>query len=237
MRQTYFPSTDSGMIPWARNMSEKLAVDYAAYGISQQQSDEFTALTEGYAEAYREANVPGIRSSAATAVKNDARESLKTAARLIVSIVRGQKAVTDAQKILLGITVPAPRRRAIPRPEHAPTLYVRSVTGRTVRILLADSQVQGSRAKPPGARAAMIFTAAGEAPPQAGASGWHFHTTTGRRQCDVTFPADLAPGAKVWLTAAWVNSRNQPGPACTAVETHLQFGAHIQFGAPLRSAA
>ncbi|HEV2292604.1 MAG TPA: hypothetical protein VGR35_02035 [Tepidisphaeraceae bacterium] len=237
MRQSYFPSTDSGMVPWARNMSEKLAADYAAYGITQQQSDEFAGLTEAYAEAYRAANVPGIRSSAATAVKNDARESLKTAARLIVSIVRGQASVTDAQKILLGITVPAPRRRAIPRPEHAPTLYVRSVTGRTVRILLADSQVHGSRSKPSGARAAMVFTAAGEKPPQVGTSGWHFHTTTGRRKCDVTFPADLAPGTRVWLTAAWVNSRNQPGPACMPIETHLQFGPHVQLVTSLARAA
>ncbi len=90
---------------------------------------------------------------------------MKNAARLIVSIVRGQRDVTDAQKIELGITVPAPRRAAIPRPEHAPRLSVRSVTGHTVHLRLSDSQLLGGSAKPRGARAALIFVATGDAPP------------------------------------------------------------------------
>jgi len=237
MRQSYFPSTDAGLVNWAQNISQKLAIDYAAYGITQERSDEFAALVAAYAEAFRLAADPSTRTKGKVASRNDARESMKNDARLIVSIVRGQSTVTGEQKILLGITLPAPRRRAIPRPEHAPTLYVTSVTGRTVRIHLTDSQLQSGRSKPPGVRAAMIFTAYGDAPPEGGSSAWRFHTTTGRTKCDVTFPADLAPGTKVWLTAAWVNSRNQPGPACMAVGTHLQFGAHIQFGASLTLAA
>src|SRR5687768_16147341 len=109
MRQSYFPSTDAALVAWARNMSQRLAADYAAFGISQQQSDEFAVLTQAYADAYRLASEPNTRIGARTVIKNETREAVKKAARLIVSIVRGQASVNNAQKIELGITVPAPR--------------------------------------------------------------------------------------------------------------------------------
>ncbi len=237
MRQSYFPSTDAGLLGWARNMSQRLSADYGAYGIDEPRAADFAALFESYADAYQAANVPGIRSSAATSIKNQAREALKNAARLIVSIVRGQTDVSDAQKIELGITLPAPRRRTIPRPSHAPRLAISDMTGHTVQLRLTDAERQAAGSKPPDVRGALIFIAVGDQPPAPGAEGWRFYAGTSRTKCSVTFPATLPPGTKVWITAAWVNARNQSGPACTAIATHLQFGGPVQFRVSLSQAA
>ncbi len=237
MRQSYFPSTDAGLLAWAQNLSQRLSVDPEAFGVGELVAAQLADLVARYDEAYRLANMPNTRITSRTVQKNESRDALKHAARRIVSIVRGQADVTDAQRIELGMSVPAPRRRAIPRPEHAPTLYVTSVAGRTVHLRLADSQLIAGSAKPPGARAALIFVASGEHPPDGGISAWRFHSSTGRLKCDVTFPPSLAPGTKVWVCAAWVNNRNQPGPACSPVGTHLQFGTHLHFHTSLGLAA
>ena len=237
MRQSYFPSTDAALLAWARNMSNRLSADHAAYGIDEQRAADFAALVDSYGDAYRAANLPGIRSRAATTVKNQARESLKAEARLIVSIVRGQTDVSDAQKIGLGITVPARRRQATPRPSHGPRLLITSMTGRTAQILLTNAELEAGRSKPRGVQGALIFFAAGDQPPAPGTEGWKFHSGTSRTKCRVTFPVKLAPGAKVWICAAWVNARKQLGPPSMPAGTHIQFGANIQFGESMGLAA
>ncbi len=237
MRQSYFPSTDAGLLAWARNMSDRLSADYGAFGIDEQRSADFANLVEYYADAYQAANLPGIRSSAATTIKNQAREALKNAARLIVSIVRGQTDVSDAQKIELGITVPAPRRQAIPRPSHGPRLAITAMSGRTAQVRLTNAELQAGRSKPPGIQGALIFVASGEQPPAPGAGEWKFHSGTSRTKSRVSFPANLPPGTKVWICAAWVNARKQLGPPSVPVETHIQFGTHIHFGESMGFAA
>jgi hypothetical protein len=41
----------------------------------------------------------------------------------------------------------------------------------------------------------------------------------------VVFPASVAPGSKVWLTAFFFNPRALSGPAATPVSTYLPGGA------------
>jgi hypothetical protein len=41
---------------------------------------------------------------------------------------------------------------------------------------------------------------------------------------DVLFPATVASGATVWLSAFWFNPRKQPGPACDPVSANLPGG-------------
>jgi hypothetical protein len=237
MRQTYFPSTDAGLLAWAQNLSQRLSADYAAFGIDEERAADFAARVDAYAETYRNANVPGVRIVANTRLKSEARESMKAAARLIVSVVRGQPQVSDAQKIKLGITVPAPRRRAIPRPAHAPVLRIDSMVGRTAQVALRNAELETGRSKPRGVQGALIFVATGDEPPAPGSDGWKFHSGTSRTTWRVTFPARLTPGTKVWFSAAWVNTRNQLGPASRAVGTHIQFGTQIDFGGGLALAA
>ena len=121
---------------------------------------------------------------------------------------------------------------------------VRAVDARTegacealVHLRLADSHLFAGSAKPQGVRAALIFVAIGDEPPERGSAGWRYHSSTGRLTFDVSFPLDLAPGTKVWICAAWVNTRNEPGPACSAVGTLIRFDTHIQFGKSMGLAA
>jgi hypothetical protein len=237
MRQSYFPSTDAGLLAWARNMSHQLSVDPPAYGVSPERAEELADLVAEYDSAVSAASNRTTRSMVITSHKNDVRARFKDAARLIVSIVRGQPHLTDAQKIGLGITVPAPRKQAIPRPSNGPRLLITSMTGRTAQVLLTNAELESGRSKPPGVQGALIFIAAGDRPPAPGTGAWTFHSGTSRTKCRVTFPANLEPGTKVWICAAWVNARKQLGPPSMPAGTHIQFGAHIQFGESMGLAA
>jgi hypothetical protein len=237
MRQTYFPSTDEQLLFWAKNLSERLSADPGALGIDPPRAAEFAGLVAAYDLAFQNVRIPGFRIEANTRTKNQAREAMKAAARLIVSVVRGQPQVSDALKVQLGITVPAPRRRAIPRPAHAPRLSIIDMTGRAARLVLRNAELDAGISKPRDVQGALIFFAAGDQPAAAGSDGWKFLSGTNRTRCRVKFPTSLAPGTKVWVCAAWVNGRNQVGPASSPVLTHIQFGAPMDIGDGLSLAA
>jgi hypothetical protein len=92
-------------------------------------------------------------------------------------------------------------------------LQVLGVSGRTVRVRLCDAVAAENRGKPRGVASVVILSAVADRPP-VGTAGWTLHATSGRTRVDLTFGADVSPGTKVWVTAAWVNARGRgPGAA------------------------
>src|SRR6185437_8441812 len=159
---------------------------------------------------------------AAVAAKNDARDVLKNSIRSLAYIVQGTTTVTDAQKLELGLTVqaaPSPN----PPPSVQPSLDVVSVTGRTVRIRLHDASGDGKRTKPAGVKSAAICSFVGATAPS-DPSAYKWEGSTGRSIVDITFPESAAPGTQVWLTAMWMNERQQTGPACEPIGATIAYG-------------
>ena len=171
---------------------------------------------------------PAVRNKTAVATKNAAKATLKNAATLLANKVYSTAAVTNAQKIELGIpprNAPSP----IPAPALAPVIEVQSVNAWTVKIRLKDAASGSRRGKPPGVSGASVFSYVGPAVPT-DISAWKFEGNVGRTTVDVVFNESLASGTRVWLTAFWFNGRKQSGPACPPVGTHLQ-GGGVQLAA------
>src|SRR5205814_6350709 len=124
-------------------------------------------------------------------------------ARQIAWQVRGRMEVTDAQRLELGLRLKrratGPRRR-IQRPAHAPVLRVISVQGSTLRIQLGNSQMPTRRRLPRDVKWAMIYSFIGEPPPPT-LKGWNLRQSISRTRCEITFPPNLPPGTRVWVTA------------------------------------
>jgi hypothetical protein len=221
MRNSFLPGTDSGLLAWARNFSEKINASPALWGISPQQAADFAALAQSYSDTYRLAIDPITRTQSAVAGKNASRKSLKTGAALLASIIQGQASVTDAQKIDLGLTVRS-TPTAQPAPEGAPAVNILSIQGRTARIRLKNMENFGSRARPRGVDGAIIFAAVSEQSPESAEPV--FIALTNKTTLDVTLPLSAAPGAQVWIVARWFNRRKQMGPNSNPVCTNIQFG-------------
>jgi hypothetical protein len=53
---------------------------------------------------------------------------------------------------------------------------------------------------------------------------WVFAGRTSKVVARVSFPPTPRTGAKVWLTARWINARGETSDAATPVYTHLPYG-------------
>lgn len=221
MTRGFLPNKDDALLAWSLNFKTIISAGPVPLGLTAAQATAYSALHSSFAAAM-EACAPGMKSKSLVAAKNDARDLLKTSARLLASIIQGQAAVTDAQKLELGLTVrsaPTP----IPPPADAPALDIVWVKGRVVRIRLHDAANPGRRGKPANVKGAAVFSFIGEEPPT-DMRQYHFEGNTTETIISITFPPDTAAGAKVWILAMWFNERTKSGPPCEPVGTNLQLG-------------
>ena len=223
MPKGMFPDTNAGLLAWMSNMSTILTASGLQYGISVPQSTALANLVSIYGASLSLAQDPSTKTRTTVAAKNQAVVNLKSYAKLLISVIEGQFAVTNAMKISLGLklrAIPTP----IPAPGMAPALDVVSVVGWTVRIKLHDTNPSSKRGRPPFTAGANVFSFVGITPPPE-VSAWKFEGSASRTVMDVIFSPTIAPGSRVFLCARWFNPRSQSGPLCSPVATNLQGGA------------
>jgi hypothetical protein len=224
MAATFPPGREADLLNAALLFDTKITATPTAYGLVAAQATAFHALRQAFADAYAVAHDPLTRSPANIVAKDLAKKALLVNFRQLVGIVQKFPGTTNFTRSELGIPQRASEPSPIPPPATAPTLIVRSVTGRTVRIRLRAAASPDRRGKPDGAQGASLFSHVGATPPAA-LSDWTFEGNTSRTAAiDIEFPTDVPPGAVVWLTACWFNPRKQAGPACDPVQANLPGG-------------
>jgi hypothetical protein len=220
---TFLPSNDTKLLEWSTNFNTKLTATPTAYGMTAAQATTYNASHGSFATALSLASDPTTRTAQNILAKNEAKQALRALAGSYGRMIVANVAVTNPQKLALGLTpraVPTP----IPPPSAAPGLDIISVSGWTARIKLHDSAAGSRRGKPVGVSGASVFSFVGAVPPNDMAS-WKFEGNTGRTRVDIVFDSSTAPGTKVWLSAFWFNGRKQSGPASAPVSTNLQGGS------------
>jgi hypothetical protein len=226
------PRADSRLVNFSTNFNDRINLSASTYDLSPLQASTYTGYHDSFVAAYSAlvaARESGIRSESLTATKDAAKQSLLGYARQLYAQVRSSLTVPDAAKIELGVRLrraPSPR----PIPGSAPRLTVVSVDGCVVKIRLSDPAHPTHKRLPDFANGAILMSYVGETAPTS-PGDYNLQGATSRSTLDVIFPVTLAPGTKVWLTAAWFNDRKQLGPACNPV------GATINYGGSMRMAA
>ena len=222
----YLDRSDAGLLAWSQNFASKISLAFADYGISQEESNDYGELMDAYALAYGAATDPQTRGTQTIALKDEAKVPLEAMSRRLAMVATNHPGVSNSQRQLLGLTQRKGEATPIPRPGSAPEVTVRSVVGRVVNLALRDPAT-GSRRKPVGVRGAWLFTHVGEEPP-AELGAMVFYGTSTRSFTQVVFGEGVAKGAKVWVSACWVNPTDEPGPASLPVATwtnHAVLGA------------
>src|SRR5438128_1155057 len=102
----FLPDTDDALLGWSVNFKTLITATPTAYGLTAALATAYGALHDTYATALAAAD-ESIRTKASIAAKNTARRNLKIDARLLDLLVQGTAAVTDAQKLALGLNVKA----------------------------------------------------------------------------------------------------------------------------------
>ncbi|MEX0776632.1 MAG: hypothetical protein WD042_13095 [Phycisphaeraceae bacterium] len=222
----YLPLTDDGLRNWSANFSALIGVEPADYGLTAEQVTAYATRATGYALTLAAATNPSTRGSATVLEKNTTKAALITMSRTLAMQVTNNPLVTDQQRHDLGLTVRDPEPTPVPPPSESPTLDITSVKGWTVHYRLHNGEAT-NRAKPAGVTGAFVFTYVGDAAPT-DLEAWKFEGTASKTITKIVFPGTLAPGTRVWITAAWVNAKLETGPACTPVFTQINYGGMSQ---------
>lgn len=222
MGRNFFNGTDAGLYSGAQAFSTKILASPALYGLNATQAQAFTPLMTAYSTAYLAVKDPSTRTRGKVAAKNQARANLKAMASDLAKIIDATPAVTDQQKIDLGLNVRKPPS-PIPAPAVRPAMDLVSVVTRTVTVHIHDSASKTKRGKPAGTVAAFVYTFVGDNYPS-DPTTWQFQGPATKAIFSIVFPDSVAGGAQVWVCAAWVNRRGDTGPVSVPISTNVQGG-------------
>lgn len=224
MAAEFPPNREADLVTWSGNFNTKIGVAGPDYGLTPAQTAEYGMLHDAFIAAYTVANDPATRSPMNIALKNDCKQALLANIRLLAGIIQSFPGTTNAKRIDLGLPVRGTEPTPIPVPAKAPQVLIQSVDGRAVRLRLVDVDNPIRRGKPAGVSGAAIFSYIGATPPGELAE-WTFELNSGKTVVDLEFPATVAAGTTVYLTAFWFNPRKQAGPIADPVSTNLPGGS------------
>lgn len=220
--RNFLPTKDQELLAWSVNYSSRISSTPTAFGLTAAQATAYAALHDSFSSALATATEPSTRTRGTVAAKDAARTPLKAMARELARIVNAFPAITNQQRIDLGLTPRSGTITPINPPTEPPVLEVVSAIGRILRVKLRSID-SNRRGKPPHVQGASVFSFIGNAPP-ADISQWKFEGSTTRTETTIEFPPTVAAGAQVWLTAFWFSPHSQSGPACQPVSAYVAGG-------------
>lgn len=156
----YIPATDSGFDSWLLNFSGLLTAAPATYGLTAPDAVIVAGVQSTWAAAYLLATDPGTRTSVTVAAKDAARASAEAVVRPYAVGISLNPAVTNGDKVDIGVTVRSNTPTPIPAPVTAPTISLISATP-LVHQLQIRPVGSSNKAKPQGCIAIEVARSVG----------------------------------------------------------------------------
>jgi hypothetical protein len=151
----YMPFPDARFMDWIKNLIAYLEANIARLGIDATVIAALKALVQLFETAYEKTGLPET-SKLDTATKNAAKAELRSATRDFVnSYIRYNKAVTDIDRLGMGLPIPDKTPTPVPPPTTAPIIELR--LARIRQVLVAFKNEGSTRwGKPAGVHGAEI---------------------------------------------------------------------------------
>ena len=126
-------------------------------GVSTGMVTSLNAQLQSWSDDFADHQAKAAAALAATEVKNEDKEALTTTARAAIRIIQNNPAVTDEQRLLMGLPVRDTTRTRVPAPTTKPVVEIK--TGQHFQQVLhwRDEAQPKSKAKPAGVRGAQIW--------------------------------------------------------------------------------
>ncbi|MCC6907208.1 MAG: hypothetical protein IT430_04640 [Phycisphaerales bacterium] len=148
---SYIPSTDAGFKDWLNTFSTLIAADPGKYGLDASDAVIISNLNTQYAAAYQTVQSNSTRTPNSIAQKDALKASATASCRVYAMMIKSNVAVSNDDKLALGIHVDDTTPTPIPAPVTAPLLNIVSAFSGTHQIRYADENTPASRRKPAGA--------------------------------------------------------------------------------------
>ncbi len=160
MASPYIPASDANFDIWSANFSTKLTAAPTTYGLIAGDAVAVAAVVLTWHNAYLAATTPATRTPVTIAAKDNARAAAEALIRPYATRVSTNPAVTDANKVALGVTVRTTVPTPIPPPTTVPNLsLLAAITGQ--QTLEYKESGTSNKAKPYGSIGVQLFRAIG----------------------------------------------------------------------------
>lgn len=221
-RHDFLPEPEDELLDWSAAFVSTISSNPEEFGIDGAMAAQYSALHASFQSWMTMLNEPRNRCTPNVRAKNESKKALVADARRLVRIMQASPVMTNVKRATLQITLPRDGATETHVPPLPPVLTIRDNQPRRVRLQLHKME-PGRGWKPEDVIGAMIFSFVGDKP-SLDMRDWSFERHTTRKRVEITFPKSVVPGAKVWFTACWLNTRLEPGPYAGVVSTHALEG-------------
>jgi hypothetical protein len=211
----YPPGREADLITATQTFHDVANVSPTTYSLTAAQLTTLATKLTDFQTKWDICQVPSTKTKVAVETKNVSKADLVSYLRSLVKVVQNAPTTTNAMRLALSIPERDLEPTPIPVPGSAPILTVKKVYGHQITCKL-ESAVSEGRALPPGVYGAQIYSFVGDEP-ASDTQVWFNQGVVTRTTFMVQLPASVPAGAKVWLTAAWINPRGMTGVACSPV--------------------
>ena len=221
----FIPTREAQLIAFGANYNDKAGISPASYHLPPEMGTEIVNAFSEFEQRYNESQNPSTRTPEVTELKREARKNFERVVRETAAVIQADPATTNAMRTSLGLSLRGNGPTPVPVPQGMPVVEVKGVVGRVVRLRLKDAETDRRR-KPPGVQGAWLYVFVGDEPP-ASLEAMELRGMVTRTNPVVLLGDEVAADTKVWLSAAWVNAKGQPGQASVPVATwtnRLSFG-------------
>jgi hypothetical protein len=222
MARSFYYGTDAELFASSQTFADQISENREALGLSEDAVQRYLDANAAYRAAFSLAIAPQTRTGPSVSAKNAAKKALRIVAAQTAKVISGNREVSDAQRMRLGLVV-STKPSPIGPPTAQPSVQVIRVEARTVKIEIDNTEGGSPRRKPHGVIWARVYTRVGlEMSEDFGQ--WKHAGDTSHHTMDLVFPSSIGWGTPVWICACWMNRRAQPGPLSNPIMTIVQGG-------------
>jgi len=215
----YIPAEDGAALAWMAAFSGGISANPALYMLQNSDATTIANAVALYEEAWFAANDPETRTKAQTNIKNQARNAAESICRQYAIGIKGNAAISDADKINIGVRPTNNSREPIFCPQTSPLVNIIGQTPGTQTLRYADSNTPDSPAKPFGAAQLQIFVAIADAP-TANADDAQYYGAFTKNPVAVAYSED-DDGKVATIFGRWVGRRGDTGPWSSPVSMRI----------------
>ena len=221
----FYPTRQDEFLQWALSYDSVVQQNPAVIGLDATQAAELTDKTSAFQTAMAVIASGATRTPQAVIDKDEKRAELTAVVRKLTDIIQAFPGTTDQMRSALGITIRDNRPTPTPVPGESPVVTVASVRGRLFNLRLRQPGSE-RRGRPAFVKTAWLYYYVGEDMPQF--EQMTFYGSAPKTNTQLVLPQGVAVGAKVWISACWVNPAEKPGAASLPIFSWTNHGVTAQ---------
>lgn len=222
-------STSAETLAWGQTFVAGIEASPGTYLVDDPTVTQLRSLIDAYQAAYDEAGVLQRVAIAPETYTKGRRASMYTTranflglASQIAVQIQVNAAISDQDKIAIGVQPRNFLRTPIPPPSTAPLIDIVAMTSGLHQLEYADTTTPSSRAKPFGVAGLQLFVAITEPEVEPVFGEALFYGLFTKSPMQVAFdPTDATKKATYW--ARWMNRKGEEGPLSGAVSGIIAF--------------